>query len=449
MANHTPGGRVHVVLVPGFAGFDALGQIEYYAGVTPIFRKWQKAHNNHGDIDLRYFDNFPTAGVATRASRLAQYFAKRVARGELVPGHDTIALVGHSTGGLDIRRLICDLHDGTGPLAVDGPGNLGQPVDRHELLEMVKHVVFLSVPQWGTNIANWVRSYPLERKALVTEMRALVGAAHLPQVDKAEAWVTGTAARLAGAELFLAIKDALTEMGAGAIPKTDGRRQEKIAEAQEAAAELGLYLRHIATDFNAIDDLAALPAEQANSVTSPAQFDAAMRAHEMAIWKDKIATRSYATLGRRPFRFAHGMAAPRWDLTDPATWPGANLDPNLSKGTDVVYRSVYRACAGGAFRYPPGVPSSATVLGSTEQQQVEIWDNDGIVNTASALWPDGEGTILVRADHGDIIGHYRRIPAANGSGREYDAYDVFGSASGFDDATFDAVWRGVFDFCAS
>jgi hypothetical protein len=24
--------RIHVILIPGFAGFDALGQLEYYAG---------------------------------------------------------------------------------------------------------------------------------------------------------------------------------------------------------------------------------------------------------------------------------------------------------------------------------------------------------------------------------------------------------------------------------
>src|SRR5271165_4714334 len=98
--------RVHIVLVPGFAGFDALGQLEYYAGVTPQFRSWKELGRD--DVVLHYFDNFPTAAVVTRATRLRNYLAKRVARGEFLPG-DSLALVGHSTGGLDIRRLICDL----------------------------------------------------------------------------------------------------------------------------------------------------------------------------------------------------------------------------------------------------------------------------------------------------------------------------------------------------
>jgi hypothetical protein len=36
----------------------------------------------------------------------------------------------------------------------------------------------------------------------------------------------------------------------------------------------------------------------------------------------------------------------------------------------------------------------------------QSWDNDGIVNTTSMFWPRGE-TLLVVADHLDIVGHYR------------------------------------------
>ena len=123
MASTDAAGRAHVVLVPGFAGFDALGQIEYYAGVTPLFQRWKEAAGRP-HATLHYFDNLPTASVQSRARRLGAWLAKRVARGELQPG-DTLALVGHSTGGLDIRRLIRDLTGGAAAapspgLAVDG-----------------------------------------------------------------------------------------------------------------------------------------------------------------------------------------------------------------------------------------------------------------------------------------------------------------------------------------
>jgi len=81
-------------------------------------------------------------------------------------------------------------------------------------------------------------------------------------------------------------------------------------------------------------------------------------------------------------------------------------------------------------------------------QPLEIWDNDGIVNTAAMLWPDGLDTRLVRADHGDIIGHYRLVQAIGGA-REYHTYDLLRSDSGFTDAQFSAVWQDVFSFCAA
>lgn len=434
-------GRVHIVLIPGFAGFDALGRIQYYAGVTPLFREWQAGSGNR--VDLRYFDNLPTAGVVTRASRLIAHLAKRVARGEFLKG-DAIAVVGHSTGGLDIRRMLVDLEQlaaAGGQIAVDGCA-----VPPRQLLEMVSRVAFLSVPQWGTNLADWARAYPTPRKALVAEAQAAVSLARVSPVDRVEAWLADKAAKWAGAELFLAVKDALTEMDANAVSPDDPRRQEKRAAAYEAASELALYLNYMAADFHVIDDLAVIPPD---APTSPAQFDTDMRSREQAIWREhRIDTRSYATLGRCPFVFTPGATAPSLDLRDPRTWPTANLDPEAATGTDVTYRFAYRACAGGPFQHPPGVPATATLMDTRQPHRVELWDNDGVVNTASALWPNGEETLLVRGDHGDIIGHYRLTPARPGSGREYDSYDVLRSGSCFEEA-FRAVWRDVFDFCAS
>ena len=97
--------RFRLVLVPGFAGFDALGQLEYYAAITPLFRAWNAAK----PVVLNYFDNFPTAAVAPRAFRLHRYLARQILRGEISSG-DQVTLVGHSTGGLDIRQLMLDLH---------------------------------------------------------------------------------------------------------------------------------------------------------------------------------------------------------------------------------------------------------------------------------------------------------------------------------------------------
>ncbi len=438
-------GRAHLVLVPGFAGFDVLGQIEYYAGVTPLLQGWKRATGTHQAV-LHYFDNLPTANVATRAKKLSEYLAKRIARGEFQPG-DTLALVGHSTGGLDIRRMILDLaerargeRDGTIP--VDGAAGTASRVEPGAILGMHLRLVFLSVPQWGTNIADWVRAHPIGRKGIVEFFRTSIAAARLPNVDTAQSWVMGLASNVAQANVFQAVQDALAEMDEHAVPRDAIDRPSRIADAQDAESQVALWLRHIATDFGAIDDLASgVPPNR----SSPAQFDEQWRMEEQATWdRYGITSRSYATVASRPYELGGELPVPVLDLCRPwASPPETGL-----RDTDLAFRVCYRACAGGPFTYPEGViPRLLLFAGHGEPWPLEPWDNDGIVNTASMLWPDGARTRLVHADHGDIIGHFALLPAKDGTGRRYDAYDLLGSASQFDQGEFEKVWRDVFEFC--
>ena len=79
------------------------------------------------------------------------------------------------------------------------------------------------------------------------------------------------------------------------------------------------------------------------------------------------------------------------------------------------------------------------------QHPIEVWDNDGIVNTLSMFWPLGEN-VVVQADHMDIVGHYTPVLADRGSGRKYRAYDLLKSDSGFDNAKFQNIWSEIFAF---
>jgi len=453
----SPSGRVHVVLVPGFTGFDALGQIHYYAGVTPVFRDWQRSVST-AHVALHYFDNFPTAGVATRAERLGGYLATRFARGEFVQDRDAIALVGHSTGGLDIRRLVQDLADerhGARPIRVDGADQTAVTVRREDLLGMVKRLVFLSVPQWGTNIADWVRTYPEGRKIALREILRLVKAARVPQLNDIERFFAHVGADVTRADLFCAMQDAVSEIDVSAFEGDPA----PTAAALESAGELETWLSYMVSDFAAIDDLAARPPDARSprrrgsddeGRASPAHMKPDDRAKEIERWDIRgIQRRSYATWAKCPFGFRSGVAVPTWEFAKPSTYLPGLLAPSAGADTDIIFRSCYRACAGGPFKYPPGMEPRATLFGSSESRQVELWDNDGIVNTASMLWPDGPRTQLLNADHGDIIGHYRRLVAVEGSRRKYGAYDIFKSGSDFTEETFTHVWRDVFSFCAS
>ena len=429
--------RFHVVLIPGFGGFDALGQVEYYAGVTRLFQAWK----DERPVVLHYFDNFPTAAVVTRATRLRRYLAKRIARGEIAEG-DEVALVGHSTGGLDIRQLLSDVSDLHVPahdaVQVDG----GWRVPAGTIRERVRRVVFLSVPHWGTNIADWVHAHPVWRKALVADLQAAAAGSQVYLFDRIEEQVAGGAASLTGAEMLLAAQDALTEANA-CFGKPSPMRT---ADAQEAASALGLWLRHMASDFHVIDDLTSQPPDR--GPRSPAHFSTVARETELEHF-DNIEVLSYATLGRRPFAFVAGQPAPDWDLANPCTLREIAFEGKLSAGTDIAYRLCYRACAGGPFRQPPLKLNGGVdwrLIGS-RGDPIELWDNDGIVNTASMLWP-GVANVLVDCDHLDIAGHYQLTKAAPGAGRKYQSYDALKSGSRFSNERFETIWTEIFDFCA-
>jgi len=446
------GGRLHIVLIPGFAGFDALGQLEYYAGVTPVFRDWRRRRQEQAHVVLHYFDNFPTAAVNTRARRLQGYLAKRIARGEFEAG-DALALVGHSTGGLDIRWLLWELgRDPDRTIPVDGGGGSAFTVRGKEILNLVGRVVFLSVPQWGTNIADWVHEHTITRATVVAELRAVVEASQLPFLEKIESWLAAGASSLTDLDFVRAVQDALSEADA----RTREPDPTSTADAHEAASQLELWLRYIASDFSAINDLSSRP--PLGDLASPAHFSSEMRGEEMGLWERRqIRTRSYATLGSRPFGFEAGGTAPLWILWEPWTYPDLTPAADSSPETDITYRTCYRACAGGPFDHRSTTPTLKGLNRSgqhridqlTEGQGIELWDNDGIVNTASMLWPDGENTVLVAADHMDIVGHYELVEAIPGSGRRYQAYDLLKSSSGFGRDSFEQVWNDLFDFCCS
>ena len=443
--------RVHIVLVPGFAGFDALGQLEYYAGVTPQFRGWKDPFvPGRPNVVLHYFDNFPTAAVATRATRLRDYLVKRIARGEFLPG-DSLALIGHSTAGLDIRRLIYALDDDLRQNAgtqypVDGTGGTPFTVSADELLGMVKRIVFLSVPQFGTNIADWVHTYTIGRQVVVAKLRASVEVSQIPLLDSFEECVSNFAAKATDLDLLEAVQDSLAE-----AESSCSADRMQVALAQEAASELALWLRHMATDFSALDDLTA---DTHGDTISPAHFDHETRQQEIKVWKSRgIQTKSYASIGLRPFDFDPDQPAPRWDLLNPFSCLDTCCNSPRRSKADIVYRACYRACAGGPFRYPhiDNLPLPPVLVDETgKRRTIAVWDNDGIVNTASMLWPNGRETVLINADHMDMVGHFRRVTTPDSaSGRKYQSYDLLQSGSDFHLNKFAQMWERIFDFCVS
>ncbi len=479
----TTSSRLHIVLVPGFGGFDALGQLEYYAGTTSVFRDFLQGDRYAArGIALHYFDNLPTAGVRTRAQRLRHYLTKRVLRGEFHE-RDEIALVGHSTGGLDIRQLLCDLGEhAQRTLKVQGIEDqtvLATPagLDGAALLGMIKRVVFISVPQRGTNIANWVRAQPMSRQIIVAALRQAIDALDAPRVEPASLLATRLIAELRKSASVTRLGAALPDLVA-ALADVDAeiglRGSEHAAESadgREALADINLWLSHTHSDFLAINDLSTTERDPSlyeslasvvgklvrRSARAAAKSDRchcarasdADRQQELSLWHDQeIRVRSYATLARNPFP---DEAHDQRKLRSVASVLQRGVRPLA--GSDITYQLAYAACAAGPFVDGLRETEATCFFGKTTRT-LSAFENDGIVNTASMLWPNAEQTLLIDADHADIIGHYARKHALHPKGRKFDAYDILQSSSGyagkrFDAADFSAVWHDIFSFCAS
>jgi hypothetical protein len=213
------------------------------------------------------------------------------------------------------------------------------------------------------------------------------------------------------------------------------------ADARSARSEIELWMSNVDHDFFAIDDLSVVPpAHPAKRVIDSPQIDA-------ALWREhEIATQSYATLGR-PLDPTRAVARELASLLAVVRAARTNVP-----GTDVVYRVAHTACASGPFAAHalevPWLPG----CGKVDAYAPQPWENDGIVNTASATRsPDGGPCFLVPGDHGDIIGHFdeygRRSDTRPDSQRERDAYDLLGSdPPGTFRHAFAAVWDSAFDF---
>jgi hypothetical protein len=324
------------------------------------------------------------------------------------------------------------------------------------------------------------------RNAVIRDLQAaFLGSQHL-YLDRLEAGLAHGAAALTEAQVLLALRDAMTEA------KYHGSDPSRLADALEAASKLELYFSQMTSDFHVINDLTPWVdnrslegAPRESSVArfscdqrqeepkpwevpiSPAHFSPKQRDEELELWADpRIDCLSYATVGGRAFTFASGCPAPVFNLINPLDDLKVVQACGQGADTDISYRLCYRACAGGSLKeYLPKKPGESTgMIGPTlgeitrvvgprpPERELEVWDNDGIVNTVSMLWPTGK-IALVQADHLDIVGHFRLKPEKTDNAADEPppvsrSYDILRSTPRFHADTFKTVWYEIFNFAA-
>jgi hypothetical protein len=458
--------RTHIVLVPGFVGFDALGQLRYYEGLTKLFDKWRCTAQRRS-VSLHYFDNFPTAAVELRAERLRTFLAKRIVRGEF-EADDRIALVGHSTGGLDIRKLMVELATDPDPFIHT---DTECPLAKEKLLACVERIGFLSVPHYGTNLADIACRARVPFRLLFKNAALAVALNREPLSEFSRYFLRHFGD--SRSDLLLALADVISESDedhGGSLRQKTGERQ--------ARSELGLWLSHMSRDFRIIHDLRSHTGHISNS-TSPAHFCSDQRNEELRLFRERIKTLSFATIvpqAKIPIspagrRWAHALRvssrAPAWTLGTALAPVALGVLGALHQSPGLFFDICRAFCADetGSFKNPDDVESGSiapTVNDFSSDQVIasdslEPTDSDGVVNTLSMLWPydarePNRHTIaLVEADHEDIVGHYTRrlMPEPFSTGRRYASYDFFQSSFAMSETTFRLVWERMFDFCVS
>lgn len=385
--------RAEVYLVPGFLGFVELGDLEYYLDVAEVLSRALAERDIVATIHATA--TVPAGTVRQRAAKLAHEIAKRT-DGQ----SDTLVhLIGHSTGGLDLRLLLspgCSLLSGG---SLDDTMS-GQDYQRFTgALSRVRTAIGVAAPFFGTPIAGLA-----VRLSFDTVLRSVTAGIQTPFLR--DLLSTGLNASAAGLRVFGAITERL--------PFVNWIYRQVLGI--DPLAPLN-YLDSIGGDVGALRNLTQEGTDLAN-----------------ALWIDrpKVAYGCVVTATNAPA-----------GLIDPS-------DPILYLNT-VLFR-VARAIAAerdAGFEYSPRAAELQSKHDRDRDEGLDVGDlviddrsSDGIVPSASQI--HGELLGVFESDHLDCVGHFPH--------RLHDGTDVSGwvrSGAKFNEQRFEVLWSRVADFIAA
>jgi triacylglycerol lipase len=332
----------HLFLIPGFFGFDNLGDLAYFAHVSealavPLRRAGVEAR-------LHVVKTLPTASLRHRtALLLAEMKAE-------APDDGPIHLVGHSSGGLDAR------------LAVTPQVSLPEGIEAEPLARRVRTVITVSTPHQGTPVATFFSSLLgqqlLEVFSVATSIALRTG--RLP----AEAL-----GRLAA---FFVRPRAATAPRSDSLQALRGRLLDDFSEDHRAPLET--FVEQIGRDQDLLPQITPAAMDLFNAGTA-----------------DRPGVRYGSVVSRVP------MGGLRGFLT-------AGLSP-YAQASHLLFLCVSRLASGfPAERASTLTATQRSALRRDLGSDPDRKANDGIVPTLSQPW--GEVIRAVTADHLDTIGHF-------------------------------------------
>jgi triacylglycerol lipase len=373
------GPRHHVYLVPGFLGFEHLGKLTYFGHVRRLLKERLTALGLEPHIHI--VRTSPTASLPDRAARVAEVIDATARHGG-APLH----LIGHSSGGLDVRLL-------------SAPGvGLPTALDVERLAARVRTVVTVSTPHHGTPIASFFTTLQGQRLMQLLSLSTIyvLNFGHLPLA--ALLWMGSFFVRLGG---LVAGSELLDELF--------GKLLEDFTPARRRAVRK--LLRDVVRD----------------------------QALMLQLTPEAMEVFNASVLQRPGIRYGAvvGQAAPpslRATLH-------AGIDP-AAQVTHALYSGLYRLIEAAPVRVSPLLaPAQARVLRSAYRAMPSPAANDGIVPTLSQAW--GQVIHAAVADHLDVLGHFRD------AAHDPPHVDWLVSGSDFDRRRFEALWADVARFLAS
>lgn len=359
-----------VVLVPGFFGFEHVAEIPYFTQADELLHAAFAQYAPQIHLRVMTAAIPPTASLESRAVALRAFLHTSTL------GYEQIHLVGHSSGGLDLRAFLegCPTGDS----------------DYGEILERVASAITVATPHWGTPLAS-----------LATGM---------------------------GAQRVLKLASVLTAFALHRGRRTAGtllRLGKVIARLDNLVGLKGTVLDRL------YDELLT---------RAPRDYVAGVRDHVREVGRDTGLIRQLRPAAcaarnlnaRLPEGLHFGCVVTR---ANPPSWPtirAIGRDP-YAQANHVLYRTLYKL-AGRTQGQILGEPDwgARAEFQAVFGCQPEVGDNDGIVPTLSQLW--GPLICAVRGDHLDVMGYFE------GELGDSWHIDWMASASGFTQPGYCKMW---------
>ena len=384
----------HVFLLPGFFGFDNLGDLAYFAHTKETLTEWSRRQGI--DVRLHTVPTLPTASLPHRAADVLRKMAEVLGPDGKGERGSSVHLLGHSSGGLDARLVMTP--------DVVLPQLAGSPLKVDALTDRVRTVVTLATPHHGTPVAGLFSS--------------MLGAQLLGALSLATSYVLRTGrlpadvlAKLAAAVVRLAaggkhLGQAKSE-GAGIWSRLLGRLHDRILGdfGPERRGALQSFAELIARDQDLLPQITPAAISVFNAST---QDRPGVRYGCVVTQAGGASVRSFISAGLSPY--AHTSHMLYMCIGQVAARVPADRVPSLTLTQRVALR-----------RYFGGDPGRRA--------------NDGIVPTLSQVW--GDVIRAVWADHLDVIGHFdhpTHVPPH---------FDWLSSGSGFDRPQYQATWDAI------